>query len=263
MALFRRGKRAQQRGRRGDEPLNRTPGTDPDDDEDRDPGHDDVADASGPGAGSDGGPGRPAGPWDVEDVPDGGPERIDLGSLQVPLNEGAEVRVEVSAQGEVVAAIVMRGQSSMQVQAFAAPRTEGIWAEVRQEIARTLAEGGGRTEEAEGPLGVELRGQILAQAPDGGPVLAPARFLGVDGPRWFLRALINGPAAQDEPAAEPLIEDFRGVVVVRGSEAMVVRDLLPLRLPADVQQAAEQAAQAAGRVAPAVPERGPEITEIR
>lgn len=255
MALFRRGKR----GRRERDPLDQAA----DEGSDWLPDDDGRAETSGPGGASDGGPDRPAGPWDVEDVPDGGPERIDLGSLQVPLHEGAEVRVEVSPEGQVVAATVVRGESSMQVQAFAAPRSEGIWAEVRQEIARSLADGGGRAEEAEGPLGVELRGQILAQAPDGGPVLAPARFLGVDGPRWFLRALINGPAAQDGQAAEPLVDDFRGIVVVRGSEAMVVRDLLPLRLPRDVQEAAEQAAQAAGRAAPAVPERGPEITEIR
>ena len=31
---------------------------------------------------------------------------------------------------------------------------------------------------------------------------APARFLGVDGPRWFVRALLTGPAAQDLYGAE-------------------------------------------------------------
>jgi hypothetical protein len=148
------------------------------------------------------------------------------------------------------------------VNAFAAPRRIGIWAEVRQEIAEALNGGGGKAEEAVGAYGPELRAQVPAEVPGQGVQLAPARFLGVDGPRWFLRALIAGPAATDAAAGQRLEAVLRDVVVVRGTEAMAVRDPLPLRLPADVSEAAAAAAEeeAAGLEMPA---RGPEITETR
>lgn len=207
------------------------------------------------------GTGRPQGPWDEADVPDDGLQRLDLGGLRVPVPPQTEVRVEMSPEGKVVAATLVRGASAMQVSAFAAPRTEGIWAEVREEIATALRESGGRADEAEGPLGVELKATVPTEVPDKGRALMPARFLGVDGPRWFVRALLTGPAATDPTVADELEKALRAVVVVRGTDPMAVRDPLPLRLPKEVAEAA--AAKAAAQGAPSMPERGPEITEVR
>jgi len=216
---------------------------------------------------------RPQGPWDAADVRDDEKPRLDLGSLLVPVPPDTEVRVDVSPEGEVVAATLVRATGAVQVNAFAAPRTEGIWAEVLDEIAASLAESGGLAERATGPHGPELRTEVPTQAPDGSIVMAPARFVGVDGPRWFLRAMYTGSAAVDPDAAAPLEAALRDVVVVRGGDPMAVRDPLPLRLPAQAQEAAE-AAQAGdlssaeqdgdeGGDPLALPERGPEITETR
>ena len=203
---------------------------------------------------------RPQGPWDVADVPDDDVQRIDLGGLRIPVPDGTEVRVDVSPEGEVVAATLVQGDSQMQVNAFAAPRRSGIWAEVRAEIAAALTQGGGKAEEAEGSYGPELLAQVPSEEPGGAVVLAPARFLGVDGPRWFLRALLTGAAGADPAAGAGLEAVLRDLVVVRGGEAMAVRDPLPLHLPTEV---AEQAAAAAEEQGLALPERGPEITETR
>ena len=204
-------------------------------------------------------PHRPQGPWDLADAPQH-PDRprIELGGLQVPVPPDAEVRVDVSPEGEVVAATLVFGESSLQLNAFAAPRSTGIWDEVRTEIRDALREGGGMAEEAEGPYGIELRATVPSEVPGQGVVLAPARFLGVDGPRWFLRGLVTGPAAVDPSQAGPIEAAMRDVVVVRGSEPMAVRDPLPLALPKEVQ--IPQPDGAGGFV---MPERGPEITEIR
>ena len=207
--------------------------------------------------------GRPQGPWDSEDAPEDDLQRIDLGALLVPVPEGTEVRVDVSPEGEVVAATLVQGESTMQVNAFAAPRRSGIWGEVRTEIAEALNGGGGKAEEGTGPYGTELRAQVPAEVPGQGVQLAPARFVGVDGPRWFLRALIAGPAATDPTAAAGLEAVLRDVVVVRGNEAMAVRDPLPLRLPKDVTDAAAAAAAEEEERGLEMPERGPEITETR
>jgi hypothetical protein len=206
---------------------------------------------------------RPQGPWDSEDAPEDELQRVDLGALRLPVPDGTEIRVDVSPEGEVVAATMVQGQSSMQINAFAAPKRSGIWAEVRTEIADALLQGGGSTEQVDGPFGPELRAQVPTEVPGQGTMLAPARFIGVDGPRWFLRALLTGPGASDATLAAGLETALRDVVVVRGGEAMAVRDPLPLHLP---KEAAEQAAAAAEQAESGglpMPERGPEITETR
>lgn len=204
---------------------------------------------------------RPQGPWDAADAPADEVQRIDLGGLLVPVPEGSEVRVEVSPEGEVVAATIVQGESSMQVNAFAAPRRTGIWAEVRAEIAEALGTSGGTAEAVDGTFGQELRASVPTEVPGQGVVLAPARFLGVDGPRWFLRALLTGPAGSDPAAGTGLEAVLRDVIVVRGGEAMAVRDALPLHLPRDVEEQA--AAAQPGGTGLEMPERGPEITETR
>ena len=195
------------------------------------------------------------GPWDVTDAPDDGTGRIDLGSLRVPAVPGMELRVDMNAQ-QVVGASLRSGDSMLQLAAFAAPRAAGIWDDVRADLARGAAEQGAELQEVEGPFGPELAGTVLITvAPEPGEpgpgqqVRQPARFLGVDGPRWFLRGMLSGSAAADRDAAAALEQAFAGVVVVRGDEPMPVREQLPLVLPA---QAAEEVArqQAAAGGAP-------------
>ncbi|MFW3169668.1 DUF3710 domain-containing protein [Geodermatophilus sp. CPCC 206100] len=191
------------------------------------------------------------GPWDAADAPADGVARIDLGSLQLPAAPGTELRVDVNAQQKVIGATLRAGESLLQVSAFAAPRAAGIWDDVRAELARSASGQGGSLREVEGPFGPELTGTVFTTPPaqQGQPAPKPvrraARFLGVDGPRWFLRGMISGPAAADPEAAPVLEEAFRRIVVVRGSDPMPVREQLPLTLPP--QAAAQVAAQQAAR----------------
>ena len=204
-------------------------------------------------------PGRPQGPWDADDAPDDDRARLDLGAIHLPVPDGMEVRVDVQ-DNVVVAATVVSSNSALQLHAFAAPRSSGIWTDVRREIAESLRSSGGQADEVEGPFGAELRARIPADTPGQGPTLQPARFIGVDGPRWFLRGLLTGPAATDPMQATGLEAVFRDTVVVRGPEAMAPRDVLPLRLPRD---AVEQAPETPARPTLEHLARGPEITETR
>lgn len=244
------------------------------DDEAPDPTGDDVGDDGSdddePGAAAASSGPAPAaaagGPWDVADVPDDGLPRVDLGALLVPVPDGIEVRVDVQ-DNVVVAVTLVDGNSAMQVHAFAAPRSSGIWTEVRDEIAESVRAGGGSAEPADGPFGPELRARVASEpaegaAPGASAPTQPLRFIGVDGPRWFLRGLVNGPAATDPNQAGRLLEVFRGIVVVRGGEAMAPRDMLPLRLPKEAMQHAP-AEEQARRPGLEMLERGPEITETR
>jgi hypothetical protein len=220
-----------------------------------------------PGAG---GPILGGGPYDSGDSYPEMP-RADLGSLLIPVAQDYEVQLIVAEnQGAWVA--VGHAGSQVQLQAFAAPRREAIWDDVRAEIIAEIAGAGGQSLEREGPFGTELTAQVPAQPGSPGAGFMPVRFVGVDGPRWFLRGLFQGAAASDPAAAAPLEALIREVVVVRGDHPMPPRDLLELRLPAEAQQAlADQQAQAqAGQQQqqqggyPLNPfERGPEITETR
>ena len=103
------------------------------------------------------------------------------------------------------------------------------------------------------------------------------RFVGIDGPRWFLRVVFLGNAAINPDPEDSLHRVVRQTIVVRGGAAMPPRDPLPLTLPADATSAGSDEDEVAEEADEAdVPggaddrygdlnpfERGPEITETR
>ncbi|WP_432562129.1 DUF3710 domain-containing protein [Kineococcus sp. SYSU DK003] len=225
---------------------------------------------------------RAGGPFDVSEVPEDD-DRLPLGGLRLKGRQGMELRFEVEeANQRVIAVTVGMNGSTVQLQTFAAPRSSGVWDEIRTEIAAAVAGQGGTAEEQDGPLGRELVCRLPVRTEDGRTAHQPTRFVGVDGPRWFLRAVFSGPAAHDRAAAAELESVVRDVVVVRGAEAMAPRELIPLALPPQPGQGDQAQAQAQAQAVPqgqAAPnpaqdaprtrddlkpfERGPEITEVR
>ncbi len=207
------------------------------------------------------------GPWDIsENYPP--LERIDCGSLLIPAHEGFDVQINVAEeQGAWVA--VVHDESGMQLQAFAAPRSGGLWDEVRREIAENIAESGGRWQEVAGPFGPELAAQVpIGEEGRQTTELAAVRFLGFNGPRWFLRGVISGPAATDSILGAPFNALFAEVVVVRGDYPAPPREQLEIRLPEEARKALEDqlAAQQSDEPGWYLPDpfsRGPEITETR
>ncbi|MFD4420140.1 DUF3710 domain-containing protein [Agromyces sp. NPDC058484] len=159
---------------------------------------------------------------------------VDLGGVKVLPREGLHLRLEVEEGTKRVVAIGLDyAKSTLQVQPFAAPRTSGLWHEIRAQIAEQIARQGGTTTVRDGAFGPELLAQIPVAAVDGQPGhMRLARFIGVDGPRWFLRGVIAGEAAVEPDAAAQVEDLFRSIVVVRGSTPMPPRDLIPLRMPA-------------------------------
>lgn len=161
---------------------------------------------------------------------------VDLGGVKIVPREGLHLRLEVEEGSKRVVAVGLDfAKSTLQVQPFAAPRSTGLWHEIREQIADQIRKQGGTTEEVDGPFGPEIRAEIpIAQGSEGavaGQNSRLARFVGVDGPRWFLRGVIAGDATIDPEAAEKIEELFRSVVVVRGTDPMPPRDLIPLHMP--------------------------------
>jgi hypothetical protein len=213
-------------------------------------------------------PGAEGGPWDAGE-PFPAHERVDLGSLQVPVGPDHEIQLVMAEQHGAWVTVRYR-ESEVQIQAFAAARRGALWDDVRAEIAAEVDTAGGRSQESEGSFGIELMAQVPAEPGQPASGMRLVRFVGIDGPRWFLRGLFTGPAADGGEQAELLEGVLRDVVVVRGEHPVPPREILELRLPPEAQQALEEqaAAEAAeeenrfrGDLNPF--ERGPEFTETR
>ena len=205
------------------------------------------------------------GPWDAEE-PFPALERVDLGSLLVPIGPEHEIQL-VMAEQHGAWVTVRHQDSEVQIQAFTASRRAALWDDVRAEIAAEVEGAGGRSQESDGAFGIELIAQVPAEPGQPAAGFRLVRFVGVDGPRWFVRGLFTGPAAERGEQAGLLEEVFRDVVVVRGEHPVPPREILELQLPPEARQALEEQAAAAeenkfrGDLNPF--ERGPEFTETR
>jgi hypothetical protein len=206
-----------------------------------------------------------SGPWDAgEAFP--AQERVDLGSLQVPVGPEHEIQLVMAEQHGAWVTVKYR-ESEVQIQAFAAARRSSLWDDVRAEIAAEVDTAGGRSQESEGSFGIELMAQVPMEPGQSASGMRLVRFVGIDGPRWFVRGLFTGPAADGGEQAELLEEVLRDVVVVRGEHPVPPREILELRLPPEARQALEEQAAAdeenrfRGDLNPF--ERGPEFTETR
>lgn len=158
---------------------------------------------------------------------------VDLGGIKIVPRAELQLRLEVEEGSKRVVAVGLDyAGSTLQVQPFAAPRGSGLWNEIRAQIVDQIDKQGGTTRVTEGPFGPEVLAQIPVTAGPQAGGMRLARFVGVDGPRWFLRGVIAGEGAVDAEAAAQIEDLFRSIVVVRGNTPMPPRDLIPLHMPA-------------------------------
>lgn len=194
------------------------------------------------------------GPFDIEDFDD--PEvatvaRLDLGSVLIPMPEGGQVQVELGETGAPSAIWVVTPHGRFTVAAYAAPKSAGLWREVAAELAESLRRDVPKVSIEDGPWGRE----VVGTAADGATVV---RFIGVDGYRWMVRCVVNGPAEHIALLAEQARNALADTVVRRGDTPLPVRTPLAVQLPepmaaqlrAAQEQAMAQQAQAAGQPAP-------------
>lgn len=199
------------------------------------------------------------GPFDASEVY---PElnRLDLGALKVPVVDGMQVRLDTDDDSaRVLAVTLIHAGGGIQLQAFATPRSEGLWNTVRGQLTESVTSQGGQASELHTSLGKELAVEVPAKTESGRPGKRAMRFAGVDGPRWFVRAVFSGKAVTDDEIRAELSALFRGVVVDRGAEAMAPRELIVLTAPQVDGDGDEKKDE--DELNPF--ERGPEITEIR
>lgn len=174
------------------------------------------------------------GPHDISevDVEADDVELVDLGGILVPPAPGLELRLQVDEATQAVQSVMLAGpEGGVEVRAFAAARGDDMWPEIRRQIAADLAQRGGTADEREGRWGPELTCQLQVTMDDGRVGRQDSRIVGINGPRWFLRATFVGRPAVDAEHAKAFEDALTSLVVRRGTGAMAPGEPLPLTLP--------------------------------
>ncbi len=182
------------------------------------------------------------GPFDIEDFDDPADAelaRLDLGSVLIPMPEGSQLQVELTETGVPSAIWVITPNGRFTIAAYAAPKTTGLWREVAAELADSLRKDSAKVVIRDGPWGREVIGTASGVV----------HFIGVDGYRWMIRCVVNGPHETIDALVEEAREALADTVVRRGDTPLPVRTPLPVQLPepmaAQLQEAAAQQAQQA------------------
>ncbi|WP_166646653.1 DUF3710 domain-containing protein [Enemella evansiae] len=193
---------------------------------------------------------REDGPFDINevDLEADDIERLDFGALVITPIPECELRLQVAEETQqIVSALIVKDESALELSAFAAPRSPGMWAEIREQIVEQTEAAGGTADSVEGPFGTELVRNVPVQTPDGQVAFQPSRTWVAQGPRWLLRGVLFGQAAlsdqSDDELVGPFLDAFSDVVVRRGDAPMPVGDVLALTLPPELQQAEPESAQ--------------------
>jgi hypothetical protein len=173
-----------------------------------------------------------AGPFDSSEVQFNG-SFLNLGSILLPTKDGLQVRLEVEEPSQRAVAVTLEyDDSSLQLQAFAAPKSEGLWHSIRKQLEESVISQGGTVENRVGSLGPELLVKLPISNESGTHIGTRfSRFVGVDGPKWFLRGVISGAAITDPKASAEIDDLFRSVTIHRDPTPLPPGDLLPLTLP--------------------------------
>ena len=175
------------------------------------------------------------GPFDIDDFDDpavAGLARLDLGSVLIPMSETGQLQVELTETGVPSAVWVVTPNGRFTIAAYAAPKSGGLWREVAGELAESLRADSAQVSIIDGPWGREVVGTASGVV----------RFIGVDGYRWMIRCVINGPHETVDALDVEARAALADTVVRRGDTPLPVRTPLAVQLPAPMAEQLRQAA---------------------
>ena len=180
---------------------------------------------------------RSDGPWDSteKDVSDDS-AYLDFGSLLIRGRPGFNLQMPTDDdQGTIGSVVLVTEESGLELRAFADARSGGLWDDVRADLEAEVERLEGEAEQADGPFGPELRIRVPVTLPDGEAGFQPTRVIGIEGPRWMLRATFLGREALEPSDDGLLMQALRDVVVVRGDEPRAPRDPLLITIGEDLE----------------------------
>ena len=205
------------------------------------------------------------GPYDVSEVPDNGVVRVDVGAMRIATFPDLQLSFETDpTQSRFMSILAIYQDGAMRMQPLAAPRSGGLWAEMRPAIMASIKQSGGDVDEVEGEFGIELLGVVPVVTPDGEQLRQPIRLIAYEGQRWMLHAVFMAAAAEEGGKAEMFEDILRQTVVVRGEQPMAPGDVLTISLPPGATPAAApQESAPADDIEIGPPEPGVHVTETR
>ena len=181
------------------------------------------------------------GPFDIDDFDDplvAELARLDLGSVLIPTPVAGQVQVELTDAGVPSAVWVVTPHGRFTIAAYAAPKTGGLWRAVAAELADSLRQDSSADEVhvsiEDGPWGREVVGIASGVV----------RFIGVDGYRWMIRCVVNGPHETIDALTQEARDALADTVVRRGSIPLPVRTALAVQLPEPMTRQLQEAAAA-------------------
>jgi uncharacterized protein DUF3710 len=189
------------------------------------------------------------GPFDIDDFDDPAVAelaRLDLGSVLIPMPEAGQLQVELTETGVPSAVWVVTPNGRFTIAAYAAPKTGGLWREVAGELAESLRKDSAKVSIKDGRWGREVIGTASGVV----------RFIGVDGYRWMIRCVVNGPHETIDALDQEARAALADTVVRRGTTPLPVRTPLVVQLPEPMAEqlraaaAAQQAQQEDGAQQP-------------
>jgi hypothetical protein len=189
------------------------------------------------------------GPFDIDDFDDPAVAelaRLDLGSVLIPMPEEGQLQVELTETGVPSAVWVVTPNGRFTIAAYAAPKSGSLWREVAAELAESLRKDSAQVSIKDGPWGREVVGTASGVV----------RFIGVDGYRWMIRCVINGPQETIEALENEARAALTDTVVRRGETPLPVRTPLQVQLP---EPMAEQLRSAAAAQADEQTDAPPEV----
>ncbi|MCI1747801.1 MAG: DUF3710 domain-containing protein [Acidipropionibacterium sp.] len=188
---------------------------------------------------------REDGPFDIDEVDLDADDvtRLDFGSLIVTPFENMQMQIQIDQDtGEVQSLLVVRDNNALEVALFAAPSTGEMISQIHQEMIEGTTAQGGQAAVTDGPLGAELHRVVPMNGPDNQPGYHVSRSWLAQGPRWLLRGVLMGDAAVGESldsTGQLLMEFFCNLVVRRDDRPRVPGDVIPLKVPDELQQGEE------------------------
>lgn len=175
---------------------------------------------------------RHLGPWDsAERSPGDDPAYVDLGALQVKVRIGLNLEMPVDENDNIGSVVLITDDGALEIRAFAANKSGGLWDEVRDDLILEVERLNGECEQVEGLFGPELHVRVPVEV-EGEAGFQPSRIVGIEGPRWLLRATFLGAAGLTPSDEGILMDALRDVIVVRGGEPRLLREALLLTPPA-------------------------------
>lgn len=188
-------------------------------------------------------PERPHGPWDVSELDESKPAhtaaRLDLGGLRIRPAAGMKVQMQVDqASGKATSVLLVADAAAVQLMVIAAAKSKPLWPQTKRALQSDADRKKGTAQDGKGPWGPVLRMAIPTTTSDGKQGIQPSVVLGIDGPRWMLRATMIGRAATDQTVMNQMMGIVQDTIVVRGDEPMAPGEVIALTPPSRPEPAA-------------------------